>query len=579
MAIAPLQESNNPLGLELGVYYIGFTPDPIDNTKVTIKAGYNSEYSDIVSFGYRYWLSSGSAPASYTASVSDTIVVTSLTPGAEYKFQMIGYSGLNKTGTTGVAVTEIYTVPKSSSGSSLGNASYNPSLDSMQNGIGTKTGPAAAATSSATGTKVNVTNNKTLYVLSNGTNTDKTSYKMAYKMFPNLNTTGGYYAFGTTLFFDSNEDIDNQAGGIAFFVGSSGESGYFIKIDTTSNAASQGTKEFKLFKIKHPNLIPLEDSQTSYTKSLNGVYGGSSYRIDVLVKYTSTRVDITAFINGFKITASDVYKKSTNGKTADNVVLSPTKILGMICNLGQIKFDYIYAMPISETDFSKDKTFAVYDGQYSSAFIANMVGQQINNNQITTTAPAGGVVEEFGTVAREIRHVQIQYENPPKPAYPLYASTSTNNLAQVVYSKLQSFNGDVYTINNSGTSVPLDDGGTTSFYVLGKSINSSGSVSYTTNGPNQYTVIEPAAFSSTWIQKESDAVSLAKWIEDIWSQKQSIVNLTVFGNPFISVGDIIAIDYPYNDLDYQTQKFIVTNISHSYDQGLETQLTCRTLVS
>ena len=578
MAIAPFQENNNPLGLELGVYYLDFIADPTDVTKVTVKAGV-SEFNDILSFGYKYSIVGDAIPSAYTLSTTDTVQLSGLTPGAQYRIQMIGYAGLNKTGTTGVTVGQFYNVPKPVSGSSLGNASYNPATDTTQNGIATKTGPAAAATSSATGTKVNVTNNKSLYVLSNGTNTDQTSYKMAYKMFPNFDTSGGYYAFGTTLFFDSNESIDNQAGGIAFFVGSSGESGYMLKIDTTSNAASQGTKEFKMFKIKHPNLIPLEDSQTSYAQSLNGVYGGSSYRIDVLVKYTSTRVDITAYINGFRITASDIYKKSVDGKTPDNIVLSPTKIVSMLCNLGQVKFDYIYAMPITETDFKKDKTFAVYDGQFSSAFIANMFGQQISNNQVTATVPSTAVLEEFGTVAREIRHVQIQYENPPRPAYPLYASTSTNKLAQVVYSKLQPFTADVYTINNSGTSVPLDDGGTTSFYILGKTINSSGSVNYTTNGPNQYTVIEPAAFSSTWIQKESDAVSLAKWIESIWSNKQSVINLSVFGNPFISVGDIIAIDYPYNGLSYETQKFIVNNVEHTYDQGLETKLTCRTLVN
>ena len=236
-------------------------------------------------------------------------------------------------------------------------------------------------------------------------------------------------------------------------------------------------------------------------------------------------------------------------------------------------------MPITEEDFKKDKTFAIYDGQFSAAFIATMFGQQISNSQLQTAAPSTGVLEEFGTVAREIRHVKIQYENPPRPAYPIYASTSTNQLAKVIYSKLQTFNADVYAINNSGTSVPLDDGGTTSFYILGKTINSSGSVSYTTNGPNQYTVVEPAAFSSTWIQKESDAVNLAQWIENVWSNKQSVINLSIFGNPFISVGDIIAIDYPYNNLDYQTQKFIVTNVSHSYNEGLETSISCRTLVS
>ena len=52
----------------------------------------------------------------------------------------------------------------------------------------------------------------------------------------------------------------------------------------------------------------------------------------------------------------------------------------------------------------------------------------------------------------------------------------------------------------------------------------------------------------------------------------------IFGNPLISVGDVIVVKYPSNDLD-GTQKFIVTNVTNSYNEGLETSITCRSIYS
>ena len=52
--------------------------------------------------------------------------------------------------------------------------------------------------------------------------------------------------------------------------------------------------------------------------------------------------------------------------------------------------------------------------------------------------------------------------------------------------------------------------------------------------------------------------------------------MQVFGNPLVSVGDIITINYPSNSLD-GTQKFVVMNVSNSFNEGLETSITARTL--
>jgi hypothetical protein len=71
-------------------------------------------------------------------------------------------------------------------------------------------------------------------------------------------------------------------------------------------------------------------------------------------------------------------------------------------------------------------------------------------------------------------------------------------------------------------------------------------------------------------------VALANWIKIIWSKKQSILDISVFGNPLLTIGDVIVINYPYLGIT-TSQKFLITDINHSYSEGLETSLVCRTL--
>ena len=71
---------------------------------------------------------------------------------------------------------------------------------------------------------------------------------------------------------------------------------------------------------------------------------------------------------------------------------------------------------------------------------------------------------------------------------------------------------------------------------------------------------------------------MSAWIKNQWSKQQRVVDLQVFGNPLISVGDIITIKYPNNDLD-GTQKFVVSSVNNSFSDGLETSITARSIYS
>jgi hypothetical protein len=52
--------------------------------------------------------------------------------------------------------------------------------------------------------------------------------------------------------------------------------------------------------------------------------------------------------------------------------------------------------------------------------------------------------------------------------------------------------------------------------------------------------------------------------------------MSIFGNPLISIGDIVSIKYTYQGLA-GTENFIVVSVKHNYSDGLQTDIVCRAL--
>lgn len=397
----------------------------------------------------------------------------------------------------------------------------------------------------------------------------KTDYSIAYKALTSMPTTGAdqCYSFGTTLFMENNLNDPIAGGGIGFFMSSNASSGYIIKIDTSAKSAAMSAKnELSIIKVQNNTLKRLDDSQTEQVK-LSGIYGGDSYRIDVRVKCTTLANTITVYVNGYMIEAIDT-------KTTENAIISPTNVFAMISSTGTTKFDYVYAISTTLLQYNSKYIYNLYNGKFSSNSIKFLYGERVLN-QSSETDPIKGQVEEFGVIAREIRKVDIKYDT--RPAYPLWPSTGSNQFATVIGSRTTPFGAEAYVLNNSGTYIPLDDGDSNSFYVGGKTVSRSGTLEYVDDSSNEFTTEEPVIFSSQWLQNNKDVINLAKWIKTQWAKKQMISSLEMFGNPLISVGDIISIKYDYHGLDGTAQKFIVTNVNHSYSEGMSTSIVCRTL--
>lgn len=547
----------------------------------------------------------GGSGTTYTHNDPDFVFTTTsgihvrenLTPGKQYSIRARAYSGANATGTYGEYIYENFTMPKAANVTSVGtttngvavptNIPIDPDkivdkttlsgLGSTFTGIENNTNNSSDGNTSTTplpiGSYNAVADNRqvvrSLFKVTNNSK-DPDKYSIAVKDF-GITQSSTHYTFGTGLFFQSSVTNTDAAGGFGFFVGDTGMDGYYVMLETTTNLSVHGEKEVKILKIVNGKKIRLADSQQTNTTTANGVVGAKNYKIDIKVKTTSDATVIDVYINNFKISAVDANVPGTTDPTKK--LLPVTSKIALLSSVGTSNFDYVYAAPISESQYKTGILQNVYNGQYASTTLDFLYGEKVLSNFNKAEIP-GGKIEEFGTVARELRKVSVKY--PDRPASPLYATLGINKFVQILGQRLTSFGAEIYLLNNSGTFVPLSDGQFNSFNVIGNYVVPTGQHEYTDNTINEFSSPEPAIFESMWIQTESDAKKLSEWIKTQWSKQQVILNMNVFSNPLISVGDVITVNHPDNGLD-GSKKFIVVNVNQDFDEGLNTSITARSI--
>lgn len=443
-----------------------------------------------------------------------------------------------------------------------------PDVAKLKPGVGYITSPAKS-----TGT----TSTKSFLTVSN-LDKDKKTFDIAVKSFGSVDTSKSYFSCGTRMFFDSQLSSPEQVGGIGFCLDQTGKNGYYVIIRTTAFAGLQ--KDVMLVRVRDNKLTVLKDSQQTTPKTLSGIYAGSSYNIDVLVKRESTgsgtfKNTITVFINGFKITATDSGSDGPGGYIAP---ISITKNVGLHCGQGVVYFEYIYAKSIEEAEYKNNSLAPAYqyNGVYSDDTVSMLYGDIIYNDGNTSVDQSGSIIE-FGTIAREIRRVKDSYDEG-RPGIPIQFRTALNKYATVLDSRLQPFSSEAYVLNNTSSSIILHDNNYTSFYLLGNSIQRSpGVIDYDTDQSDDSKPKESVIFDSSWIQSEEDAKSLAEWIKSNILNKGSFIDLRVFGNPILSAGDIVSINYPILGMSSTSVKYIVTRCSLDYLEGVSTSISCRAI--
>jgi len=140
------------------------------------------------------------------------------------------------------------------------------------------------------------------------------------------------------------------------------------------------------------------------------------------------------------------------------------------------------------------------------------------------------------------------------------------------------FEAELYLINNAGMSTLVDSSLGTQINVIGNNLIKTAGIVYQEDETNKYASQEPISFTSEWLQDQADAVELSSFIKSQWSKNNIVLEMEVFGNPLLSVYDIITVSHSFNEID-PNQKFVITSISHSWNDGLETSITARSIVA
>ena len=499
---------------------------------------------------------------------SEPFTVTGLKAGTRYKAQINAKLNSN----SGNSIEFYFTMPKDSNHASAGSQPLDPTK---------------------------ATASKSFLRINNSSKNPK-SYKLAWKTFNSIDvgtasstnitvdgkqisvpilTSKKQYAFGTTLFLDSIIDSTRQTAGFGFFLNNLGKRGYFIEISSTETAASANKKEVRIIKVSGGDAKNLTTSQKNTVTSLNGVYGGRSYKVDVKVQVNQGSVAINVSINGFKITAIDAnstYESDDGENTFVNKILLPTKQIGVYCKQGQAIFDYVYGTNLTSAQYeNKDYSDNIYQGLFSNDFLDLGFGDIIyNQSEEEDNLAAPDALDEFGTTVREIRKSNLKFNSAP--AFPISFSTGLNKSVKILGEKRSNFGGEVYVLNNSSALTPLNDQQSASFYIYGNTIAPSGILEYETDQIPEYINQEPVIFESMWLQNLSDVESLGQWIKGNIVNRGKTVSMEIFGNPLLSVGDIVTIKHAYQGL-VGTEKFIITSVQQNYNEGLSTTITCRTL--
>lgn len=400
--------------------------------------------------------------------------------------------------------------------------------------------------------------------------------------------TGDSFVLGTNMYFPLTIDpitklaTGNQKtiSGIAFSLSSDNKSGYLLSIGTSQNATvDKNYRDINFYKIV--NGVP--ESMITTQKEADGtiitnINGGQLYRIDI--RANKATANSKNYLN-FKI----LINNKTFAVIDENPIPVITNKIGLLSLQGISAFDYVYSSPIETSEFLSNNSFDLYKGFLGgeSTIIktfADFIFQRSGKTESKTW------IKEFGPVARELKRVQSRYTGPGFPRYPQLVQ---NPDVTIVGSSLDSFSADMFVINNSGAFTDLANGQEKQFIIVGDYIVPSDPFEY--NDPNLTDIEkqEQIGFESTWIQKESEAMALSKWISKQWSTQQKVVTIDTFLNPLLQIGDIVEVSYPANGI-YSSEdssipigksasKFVVLSIESAYDSESSptTNVVCRSI--
>lgn len=376
-------------------------------------------------------------------------------------------------------------------------------------------------------------------------------------------------------------------GGLVMHNGA-GDTGYYVQITRSYTCDELGIRahwnEISVYARYADHSVRFFGGKGIQTPISNDVW----YDLDVEVAYTDPNGDhdINVVLNG-------VYRANFAVPAAHRV--GPTGRSGIFTRgKGATEFEYYYAITggepnVIDAEGYYDKIKGGYvSGQWEREWVYGWRNNwKIENKKRVQFSQRYGTrfFDEFGPIVHEVREYNIKFEKAPVIHSRLYMS----NDYQVICPE---YNSDAFTANfflantsrnnaiingedtlTFGTDNPVDQ----KMLIYGRLVfqeDEKSEIVKNEDAIRRRGVVE-VELSSDWTQSQKAAKDVGEWITTHWAGGADEVEVEIFGNPIIQIGDPVTANYPLKNMYKATHKYFVVAISHSYREGLTTSLTLR----
>lgn len=388
---------------------------------------------------------------------------------------------------------------------------------------------------------------------------------------------------GTRMMFPSSPKGKHTAAGIWVWGNQAQNNMYAVDIKCTKNIDRKTHNEVRVLKRVGGKVYSLGGKGATVAIDYD-----KWYDIDVVVTSTAR---FTVYING-KLALNVMDGADGNGDDLPITGRAGLYVRGDCVS----DFEYFYMMAdggIQETDLDNSSYLDLvrggyYSNQYYKDFVTRTRTIQRRRGKKTvkyTQWYNQRYFDEFGQQVHEYRPYDITFDKAPV----LYSSLYVSNESQIVTDEyVHNPFGAKFIVANASRFNSVANGEDTLTYgadnpidqkmmITGRTIQQAESTDYTVqndvaiNARGEISI----EFASPWIQSESAAKALGDWIVGNWGRPADEVEMEVFGNPLIQIGDIVAVNYAPRNMTAATHKYFVIGVDNSWEAGLGTILSLR----
>lgn len=397
------------------------------------------------------------------------------------------------------------------------------------------------------------------------------------------------YRYGTRIRFPSAGQPVNKGAGGLYIKGGSFNSGFYIDLAPTDlvEKIERATRNELRFQIRTRAGV---HTTTNYIPPPVQINRDTWYDLEASTTLLSNgNMQVIVYIDG-------VIRYNTIIR-ADEIADTYGRFGTFIRDNCIAEFDYLYAVGMEDNSDPDNANF--YDN-VKGGYVGNYFDKVVPYKDVTPgvisratrgTRPAGSAgdqqwLEEFGPVVHEIRKYDVDFEKSPVAHSYLYFS-NLDQLACPAY-VADSFGASFLLANTYRRNVVVSGEDTLTFgtdnsveqkiFVYGRAFSDEEEQTETVKSEDliRKRGLNAITFQSPYIQSKASAQRLGTWIVSHWGSGTEQYQLDVFGNPFISLGDIVSVNYPGKEI-YPTTKFCVVSISRALREGITTSLTLRKL--